>query len=257
MFECEKLLDDLINKELQNDPGHSQRAGKNHNPDSYPSGIAEQDKGSLPKMHWTLLSDTLPPMSRLWRGFLITLDLDKAFRAFTLFEIDMTVNIEIKARSNQLDIIREVLKSRNADFKGVDPQIDTYLRVPKGRLKLREGNIENHLIYYEREDKRGPKKSRVTLFEFDPKSNLKEILVKALEVLIVVEKQREIYYIDNIKFHLDAVKDLGTFVEIEAASDKAEERLYAQVREYMKLFGIKEEDLIACSYSDLLLNQRR
>jgi predicted adenylyl cyclase CyaB len=163
------------------------------------------------------------------------------------------VNIEIKARTNKPDLIRRVLKSRNADFKGVDHQVDTYFRIPKGRLKLREGDIENYLIYYEREDECEPKESRVMLFEFDPNSNLKEILVKAFEVLIVVEKRREIYFIDNIKFHLDVVKDLGTFVEIEAISDKAEKRLYGQVREYMELFGIREEDLIAGSYSDLLL----
>jgi predicted adenylyl cyclase CyaB len=165
----------------------------------------------------------------------------------------MPVNIEIKARTENQDHVRKILTSRNADFKGVDHQIDTYFHVPSGRLKLREGNIENYLIYYEREDKRGLKECRATLLEFDPNSNLKEVLTTALEVLVVVEKRREIYYIDNIKFHLDAVKDLGTFVEIEAASDKVEERLYEQVKEYMKLFGIREEDLIAISYSDLLL----
>jgi len=49
------------------------------------------------------------------------------------------VNIEIKAKSNNQDAIREILKAKNADFKGVDHQIDTYFKVHNGRLKLREG----------------------------------------------------------------------------------------------------------------------
>jgi len=39
------------------------------------------------------------------------------------------VNIEIKAKSNNKDEIREILKSRTADFKGVDHQIDTYFKI--------------------------------------------------------------------------------------------------------------------------------
>jgi len=66
----------------------------------------------------------------------------------------MTIlNIEIKAKSNNQDKIRELLKSKHADFKGVDHQIDTYFKVNFGRLKLREGNIENNLIHYNRENR--------------------------------------------------------------------------------------------------------
>ncbi len=63
------------------------------------------------------------------------------------------INIEIKAKSNNQDMIRKILQSKNADFKGVDHQIDTYFKVNVGRLKLREGNIENSLIHYQRENK--------------------------------------------------------------------------------------------------------
>src|SRR3989344_6657644 len=109
------------------------------------------------------------------------------------------INIEIKAKSNNQDKIRDILKSRNADFKGIDHQIDTYFNVNFGRLKLREGKIENFLIYYDREDKEGPKQSNVILFKSDPKSSLKEILKTSLGALIVVDKQREIYFIENVK----------------------------------------------------------
>ncbi len=168
------------------------------------------------------------------------------------------LNIEIKAKSNNQDWIREVLKSHKAEFKGVDHQIDTYFNVNSGRLKLREGNIENSLVHYEREDKTGPKQSNVTFYKSADKTSLKEILTKALGVLIIVDKSREIYFIDNVKFHIDTVKDLGTFVEIEAIDVDGmlgKEKLTEQCQYYLNLFKIKQEELVINSYSDLLLKK--
>ena len=166
------------------------------------------------------------------------------------------INIEIKAKSREPEKVREILKSRNADFKGVDHQIDTYFNVNSGRLKLREGSIENYLIHYDREDKEGPKQSNVILFKSDPKSSLKEILTKSLGILVCVDKKREIYFIDNVKFHIDSVKDLGNYVEIEAIDREGnlgKEKLLKQCEFYQELFNISPQDLVSVSYSDLLL----
>jgi adenylate cyclase class 2 len=166
------------------------------------------------------------------------------------------LNVEIKARCDNQETVRKIIQSRGADFKGVDHQVDTYFRVHEGRLKLREGNIENYLIFYERSNQVGPKQSDVILFESEPRSPLKEILAKSLGSLVVVDKRREIYFIENVKFHLDVVKGLGTFVEIEVIDDDGsieKEKLMGQCNEYMKLFGISEKDLVSISYSDLLL----
>ena len=57
------------------------------------------------------------------------------------------INIEIKAKCLNQIRIREIIKSHKADFKGIDHQIDTYFKVSSGRLKLREGNIENYLNF--------------------------------------------------------------------------------------------------------------
>ena len=168
------------------------------------------------------------------------------------------INIEIKAKSENQEDIRDILQSQRADFKEIDHQIDTYFNVPLGRLKLREGNIENRLIYYERENKEGPKQSNVILYDLTPKSSLKELLIKSLGILIVVDKQREIYWIDNIKFHLDNIKELGKFVEIEAIDYKGDigrDKLLEQCNFYMDLFKITGKDLISESYSDLLLKK--
>ncbi len=168
------------------------------------------------------------------------------------------LNIEIKAKSKNPDFIKNILICHNADFEGTDYQIDMYFKVTSGRLKLREGNIENSLIYYNRENKKGPKQSDVILYQTKPDSTLKQILIDSIGPLVVVNKAREIYFIDNIKFHLDTVKNLGQFVEIEAIDSKGnigKENLLKQCTEYLELFKIQTKDLIADSYSDLLLQK--
>lgn len=172
----------------------------------------------------------------------------------------MTIlNVEIKAYCTDPDRIRRILQERNADFKGEDHQIDTYFSVPEGRLKLREGRIENNLIYYRRSDTKDPKSSSIDLMPVEKTGDLKKLLSNALETKIVVDKKREIYFIDNVKFHIDEVEGLGNFVEIEAidrTGDIGEEALKEQCVYYMELFSIVEEDLVAHSYSDLLLEKR-
>jgi len=87
---------------------------------------------------------------------------------------------------------------------------------------------------------------------------LKEILTKALGILVVVDKKREIYFIDNVKFHIDIVENLGTFVEIEAIDndgDIGKEKLLEQCQLYLDMFNIPQKDLISVSYSDLLLGK--
>jgi predicted adenylyl cyclase CyaB len=170
----------------------------------------------------------------------------------------MHINIEIKAFCNNQDEIRKILKSKNADFKGADHQIDTYFNVHHGRLKLREGNIENHLIHYQRDDQEGPKQSDVLLFKSQPRSALKEILTRSMGILVVVDKKREIYFIENVKFHLDQVQGLGNFAEIEAIDEDGslgKEKLLKQCEFYLQLFGIDQNDLIPVSYSDMLLKK--
>ena len=167
----------------------------------------------------------------------------------------MPTNIEIKASCTNRTNIENLLAKGKADFKGIDHQIDTYFNVPNGRLKLREGNIENHLIHYHRADQKGPKQSLVTLFKTEPDSSLKHLLSDALGIKTVVDKRRAIYFIDNVKFHLDEVKGIGQFVEIEAIDTDGSisvAQLQEQCEYYIRLFDIQPEDLLTTSYSDMM-----
>jgi len=168
------------------------------------------------------------------------------------------INVEIKARCDHPENIRRELQSASAAFHGTDHQVDTYFRTARGRLKLREGNIENALIHYQRPDETGPKRSDVTLYPIRAADQLKSILLQALEVWVVVDKQREIYFIDNVKFHIDTVRFLGSFVEIEAidrGGELGEAYLRKQCEAYLRQFGINPKDLVQPSYSDLMYNR--
>ena len=165
------------------------------------------------------------------------------------------LNVEVKARCDDPDRVRKLLAEQNAEFKGTDHQVDTYFDCPAGRLKLREGNIEHSLIHYDRQDLPGPKQALVALCHPRPDPALRAVLSAALGVRQVVRKTREIYFIDNVKFHVDAVEGLGSFVEIEAqtvAGRRSERELLAQCRRYIDLLGIAPEDLVDASYSDLV-----
>lgn len=165
--------------------------------------------------------------------------------------------IEIKAKTKNAEEVFEQLMALGADYKGEDHQIDTYFVVPSGRLKLRQGNIENSLIQYLRTDQSDPKLSSVTLYHSNNPETLKKVLTHALGVKVVVNKVRKILFIKNVKFHIDKVKQLGTFVEIEAISNEhvnSEIELLEQCNYYKDLLNIKDQDLLKNSYSDQILD---
>ncbi len=167
--------------------------------------------------------------------------------------------IEFKVRCSNIEEQESKFKNLNPIFKGEDDQKDTYFEVVKGRLKLREGKIENALIYYNRANTADAKLSDVALYKHKADENLKRLLTQVHGVKVVVEKRRRIYFIDNVKFHFDKVENLGTFMEVEAIDEDGSiglEKLKEQCAHYFNFFGFKESDYIDRSYSDLLLEKQ-
>lgn len=169
-------------------------------------------------------------------------------------------NIEFKAKVENAEDCEKKLHSLNPVFIGEDHQVDTYFNVEKGRLKLREGNIENALIHYQRENVAGAKQSDILLYQHHPEEILKQILSLHLGIKTVVDKKRKIYFIDNVKFHFDIVKDLGHFIEVEAI-DKDESHTISELKEqcekYFQFFGLAKKQLVGRSYSDLILEKKQ
>jgi len=166
------------------------------------------------------------------------------------------INVEIKAKCFHPEQVEAFLLSANARFVGTDHQTDTYFNCTNGRLKLRSGNIENNLIFYSRPNKKGPKQSDFQLIPISEPATILQLLTDALGIKTTVEKKRRIYYLQNIKVHLDELAGLGSFVEIEAGNitdpSKTVEELQAQCNDLMEAFGIDETHLIDKSYSDMV-----
>jgi predicted adenylyl cyclase CyaB len=164
------------------------------------------------------------------------------------------LNFEFKARLNNEQRVREALKRLDARFIGTDHQIDTYFRVPSGRLKVREGRIENALIFYRRANVRRARQAAVEMMLLPRRNSLRTILARSLGTLAVVDKRREIYFVKNVKIHLDRVHRLGKFLEVEAISRTGDvKKIRSQAGQFQKLFGITAKDIVAESYCDLIL----
>ena len=165
-------------------------------------------------------------------------------------------NLELKARVDDLMRLRRIAAKLGAAFGGKDRQIDTFYKVPEGRFKIRESSINgNELIAYSRCDKGGPMESeyeRVRLYDV---SRFKRLLGRALDLEAVVVKQREIFILGNVRIHLDEIENLGSFIEFESELGEKEtgtRNAESLIKELIRLFDIKEENIVACSYADLL-----
>lgn len=164
-------------------------------------------------------------------------------------------NIEIKARYEDLKKGEQVCKVIEARFENSYHQIDTYFRVKKGRLKLRQIDAgTNQLIYYQRPDVDQPKMSDYHIYAVADPDLLKAMLDGALGVWKVIDKQREVYWFDEVRIHLDRVAGLGNFLEFEGvlAENSPPEPTRKKVDELLLSFEIPARDLIDVSYSDLL-----
>ncbi|RKP58502.1 class IV adenylate cyclase [Pararobbsia silviterrae] len=168
----------------------------------------------------------------------------------------MARNIEIKAHARDYDGLRE----RAAALADQAPmhyrQEDTFFEIRSGRLKLRrfDDGQRAELIFYQRDDRDGPK---VSYYQKSPVSDadaMLALLAAALKVRTIVQKERTVYLVGRTRIHLDNVDNLGAFLELEVVlkQDEDEEAGYREAREMFEKLGVSERDLVPMSYADLL-----
>jgi predicted adenylyl cyclase CyaB len=167
----------------------------------------------------------------------------------------MPANIEIKARVCDF----ESLQASAAQLSGTPCQTisqeDTFFNVPQGRLKLREISPRHgQLIYYQRQDISGPKHSEYQIYETDNPAGLKIILAKAYGIRGVVTKIRYLYMAGQTRIHLDDVKGLGKFIELEVVLQPGQTDSEGQAiaESLMYKLGIEDKDLINSAYMDMI-----
>jgi homotetrameric cytidine deaminase len=170
-------------------------------------------------------------------------------------------NVELKARDPDPDRSFERALALGADDRGEITQRDTYFAAVRGRLKLREQEaggspLWDELIGYSRADSTEPGTSSYLRVPVADAAALREALDSALGTLVTVTKRRRVLLWENVRIHLDEVEGLGSYVELEGVAE-AESDLSAEhdtVERVRRELGIDDRDLVAGSYSDLLLS---
>jgi predicted adenylyl cyclase CyaB len=170
-------------------------------------------------------------------------------------------NYEIKTPISNFNEIRSIVKNLSGQFKNkkstMEYQKDIYFRTLSGRLKLRViNNRFGELIFYNRKESKKLRVSKYIISKTEDYKNLNAILSNFFKVVVIVEKIREIYIFDNIRIHLDKVKNLGEFLEFEIIYND-----FNKVKKQMKLlidyFNLDKHKFINHSYSDLLLEKNK
>jgi adenylate cyclase class IV len=163
-------------------------------------------------------------------------------------------DFSVKARCTAADQVERTLMEIGAVYCGEDFQTDTYFEVPIGKLKLREGNIENLLTHYLREDDGSKMKTTVFVYEKDPDETLTKRYTESRPIIGRVVKRRKIFWIGNVKFHVDRFEGGKSFVEIEAIDRHGLlglETIRSQAEKYQQLLFIRPEDVVKESYIDM------
>ncbi|NKF20744.1 class IV adenylate cyclase [Solimonas marina] len=167
----------------------------------------------------------------------------------------MARNIEIKARVADLAAV-EMRAAALADRGPTDiAQDDTFFRCGNGRLKLRTfADGSGELIFYRRDDTRGPRTSFYLRTPVPTPDPLRESLTLAYGQAGRVRKQRRLYLAGRTRIHLDRVAGLGDFVELEVVltDDEPIDAGTREARSLMAQLGMTTDALIDCAYVDLI-----
>ncbi len=167
----------------------------------------------------------------------------------------MPANIEIKAKARNFERQKQLAQSISDVSATILVQEDTFYNTSRGRLKLRVlSSGQGELIYYERVDALGPKKSNYLIFKTTDPHTLHQVLLAAHGIRGVVRKKRILFISGQIRIHVDEVEDLGQFLELEVVMKPGqnEDEGTQMAVHCMQQLEIMETDLIQGAYLDLL-----
>ncbi len=169
--------------------------------------------------------------------------------------VSMARNVEIKARIEDMEQMRRLLAEIADRGPETLTQTDTFVPIQVGRLKLREFADERaELIYYQRPDATEPTESQYHRAAITDPCALGDLLSAALGVRGRVTKRRLVYWVGRTRVHLDEVRELGNFLELEVVLGDREpaDVGVAEVRRLMRVLGIHGDALVPGAYVDQL-----
>jgi predicted adenylyl cyclase CyaB len=163
-------------------------------------------------------------------------------------------NLELKVKISSFDDIKARLGKIRIAHETTLNQKDIYYKWNNGLLKLRAENGECHLIKYRRDERKEKRFSNYQIIQLsgeDPENYLSEIL----SIEAVVEKKRKLFIYKNTRIHLDEVKNLGKFLELETVVVSADQDVASEFNEVIELLDLDLNDELRCSYRDLVIGK--
>lgn len=165
----------------------------------------------------------------------------------------MPVNLELKVKLKSFNPVRKLLGEINAEYIGILKQTDLYYKTAGNLLKLRIENGEQSIIKYLRDEKSRDRFSSYQCLKFSS-GDAAELFNNVFDIEAIVNKKRYIYMYNDTRIHLDSVKGLGYFLELETLvlNGKADARKrYKDIFELLKLDKYEE---FRKSYRDLIMS---
>lgn len=168
----------------------------------------------------------------------------------------MPLNLELKVKLKSFNKTKKLLEGINAEFIKTLNQKDVYYKIKGGLLKLRIENDEQSIIKYLRDEKGKDRFSDYDFLRFSYGS-AEKFFDSVFKTEAVVRKKRLLYMFDNTRIHLDSVKGLGNFLELETlvldGKNDAKKR-YEYIKKVLELEDIPE---LKKSYRDLIIRAKK
>jgi predicted adenylyl cyclase CyaB len=153
--------------------------------------------------------------------------------------MEKIIEVKLRVPEHELPSLLSRLQ-QEAVFKREVTQEDTFYAVPKGLLKLRCVEHEKaELIWYSRPDSPTIKLSSAQrYFTRDPDA-LGRVLAMGLFVHGELKKNRQFYTLGRLEIHLDHVRGLGHFLEIEVllSDEETDEAGGKMVRDAIRMLN--------------------
>ncbi len=167
----------------------------------------------------------------------------------------MPSNVEIKAKLRDREAVEALVRQRADHGPELINQEDVFFTCESGRLKLRAfSDDRGELIFYRRLDSEGPAQSDFFKAPTTDPDALVAALKAALGEVGTVRKRRTLYLVGQTRIHLDEVDGLGDWLELEVVLEPGQSVDHGAriAHELMEAIGVREEDLEARAYVDLL-----
>ncbi|HKI77686.1 MAG TPA: class IV adenylate cyclase [Ignavibacteriaceae bacterium] len=168
----------------------------------------------------------------------------------------MPLNLELKSKVSSHSKIMQYLKEIDAEFANELNQKDVYYKIKDGLLKLRIENGQQTLIKYNRDEKGKERWSEYYLLKIS-EGDGEKMFGKIFKIETIVEKKRLLYMYDNTRVHLDKVKNLGTFIELETLVLSGKKNASKRFYKIIDLLHLDLKKQIKKSYRDLLIEKNK